>query len=55
MFKDKVVLFIICLIITPFIYLYITMNLSDLLGDDTVRQLNYSIIIGILLWIAVKR
>lgn len=45
--------FILTVIFFPAIYLVITMNFDDS-SISTITQLNYSIIIGILFWIAYQ-
>lgn len=37
------------------IYLLATMALSDSAGKETVQQLNFSLIIGLLLFLAIKK
>lgn len=41
-------------IVFAFIYMLITLNLGDLAGQDTVNQLNFGLIIGVLIWIGIK-
>ncbi|WP_187444828.1 hypothetical protein [Rossellomorea vietnamensis] len=36
------------------IYMIITLTLSEEVGQDTIVQLNFGLIIGALIWIAIK-
>ncbi|MGD6992251.1 hypothetical protein [Sutcliffiella horikoshii] len=41
-------------IVFAIIYMLITLNLGEMAGQDTVIQLNYGLIIGVLIWIGIK-
>lgn len=54
MAKDKIGPILFFCIVFPVIYMVISLLLSDEAGWDTVNQLNYGLIIGVLIWIALK-
>jgi hypothetical protein len=54
-FVDNIMRFIICVILFPFAYVVITSVMFGPKANGTLMQINFGIVIGLLLYFAVRR